>query len=99
MAMLTALVHYNGRAIEDDNIENNVPYDGPKQKAMSIKSSFTLEILKKTLHKKLGLRDNEIVGRMAYRIPHAVHYYIAALYRRLLPTAKEHGVYRRLSRR
>ncbi|MED6178039.1 hypothetical protein PIB30_103931 [Stylosanthes scabra] len=27
------------------------------------------------------------------------HYYIALLYRRLLPTAKEHGMYRRLSRR
>ncbi|MED6224898.1 hypothetical protein PIB30_088569, partial [Stylosanthes scabra] len=28
-----------------------------------------------------------------------VHYYILLLYRRLLPTAKEHGMYRRLSRR
>ncbi|MED6188036.1 hypothetical protein PIB30_082210 [Stylosanthes scabra] len=66
MAPLTALVHYNGREIDD------VPYDGPKPKAMSIKSSFTLETLKKNLHKKLGLRDNKVVGRMAYRIPDAV---------------------------
>ncbi|MED6114517.1 hypothetical protein PIB30_080984 [Stylosanthes scabra] len=72
MAPLTALVHNNGCAIDDDNIENNVPYDGPKSKAMSIKSSFTLETLNKNLYKKLGLRDNEVVGRMAYHIPHAV---------------------------
>ncbi|MED6169019.1 hypothetical protein PIB30_017385 [Stylosanthes scabra] len=72
MDPLTALVHYNGRAIGDDNIENNVPYDGPKPKAMTIKNSFTLKTLKINLHKKLGLRDNEVVGRMAYRIPHAV---------------------------
>ncbi|MED6163029.1 hypothetical protein PIB30_076141 [Stylosanthes scabra] len=39
---------------------------------MSIKRSFTLETLKKNLHRKLGLRDNEVVGRMAYCIPHAV---------------------------
>ncbi|MED6213946.1 hypothetical protein PIB30_098340 [Stylosanthes scabra] len=39
---------------------------------MSIKSSFTLEMLKKNLHKKLGLMKNEVVGRMAYRIPYAV---------------------------
>ncbi|MED6187323.1 hypothetical protein PIB30_075365 [Stylosanthes scabra] len=71
MAPLTALVHYNGRAIDDDNIEN-VPYDGPKPKAMTIKNSFTLETLKVNLNKKLGLRDNEVVGRMAYCIPHAV---------------------------
>ncbi|MED6164980.1 hypothetical protein PIB30_095344, partial [Stylosanthes scabra] len=69
---LTALVHYNGREIDDDNIENSVPYDDSKPKAMSIKSSFTFETLKKSLHKKLGLRDNEVVGRMAYRIPHVV---------------------------
>ncbi|MED6220043.1 hypothetical protein PIB30_041299 [Stylosanthes scabra] len=39
---------------------------------MSIKSSFTLETLKRNLHKKIGLKDNEVVG-MAYRIPHAVY--------------------------
>ncbi|MED6177868.1 hypothetical protein PIB30_102115 [Stylosanthes scabra] len=72
MALLTALVHYHGCRIEDDNIENNAPYDGPKSKAMSIKSSFTLKILKKNLHKKIGLKDNQVVGRMTYRIPHAV---------------------------
>ncbi|MED6170021.1 hypothetical protein PIB30_026738 [Stylosanthes scabra] len=72
MAPLTALVHYNGHAIENDNIENNLPYDGPKPKAMTIKTSFTLETLKLTLHKKLDLSDNVIVGRMAYRIQHAV---------------------------
>ncbi|MED6180350.1 hypothetical protein PIB30_009418 [Stylosanthes scabra] len=72
MAPLTALVHYNGRAIDDDNIENNVPYDGPKPKAMTIKTSFTLETLKLNLHKKHGLSDNVVVGRMAYRIPHVV---------------------------
>ncbi|MED6116626.1 hypothetical protein PIB30_101961 [Stylosanthes scabra] len=72
MAPLIALVHYNGRAIDDDNIENNVPCDGSKPKAMSIKSSFTLEMLKKNIHKKLVLKDNEVVGKMVYRIPHAV---------------------------
>ncbi|MED6219111.1 hypothetical protein PIB30_032835 [Stylosanthes scabra] len=71
MAPLTALVHYNDRAIDDDNIENNLPYDGPKPKAMTIKTSFILETLKLNLHKKLRL-DNVVVGRMAYRIPHAV---------------------------
>ncbi|MED6168846.1 hypothetical protein PIB30_118202 [Stylosanthes scabra] len=39
---------------------------------MTIRTSFTLETLKLNLHKKLGLSDNVVVGRMAYRIPHAV---------------------------
>ncbi|MED6165683.1 hypothetical protein PIB30_101996 [Stylosanthes scabra] len=34
-----------------------------------------------------------------YLRKNTLHYYIALLYRRLLPTAKEHGMYRRLSRR
>ncbi|MED6125690.1 hypothetical protein PIB30_071006 [Stylosanthes scabra] len=65
MAPLTALVHYNGRAIDDDNIENNVSYDEPKTKVMTIKTSFTLEMLKLNLHKKLGLSDNAVVVKMA----------------------------------
>ncbi|MED6210234.1 hypothetical protein PIB30_062261, partial [Stylosanthes scabra] len=39
---------------------------------MTIRTSFTLETLKLNLHKKLGLSDNVVVGRMAYCIPHAV---------------------------
>ncbi|MED6162416.1 hypothetical protein PIB30_070247, partial [Stylosanthes scabra] len=72
MASLTVLVHYNGRPIEDDSIESNLPYDGPKPKTMSIKRSCTLDMFKKSIQKKIGLKDNEAVGRMAYRIPHAL---------------------------
>ncbi|MED6178797.1 hypothetical protein PIB30_110992, partial [Stylosanthes scabra] len=72
MAPLTVLVHYNERPIEDDSIESNLPYDGPKPKVMSIKRSCTLDMLKKSIQKKIGLKDNEAVGRMAYRISHAL---------------------------
>ena len=69
---LLMLVYYNGRAIDEEAIENGVRFDGLAPKSMMIKRGMTLDSLKKKIHLKLRLLENQVVSRIVYRIPQSL---------------------------
>ena len=56
------LVYYNGRAIDEEAIKNGVRFGGPTPKSVMIKRSITLNSLKKKIHLKLRLMENQDVS-------------------------------------
>ena len=69
---LLMLVYYNGRAIDEEAIENGVWFDGLAPKSMMIKRGMTLDSLKKKIHLKLRLLENQVMSRIVYRIPQSL---------------------------
>ena len=60
------LFYYNRRAIDEETIENGARFDGPVPKSMVIKCGITLHSLKKKIHSKLSLLENQFVSRVVY---------------------------------
>ena len=66
---LLMLIYYNGRAIDEEAIENGVRLYGPAPKSMMIKRSMTLDSLKEKNSFEVKALENQVVSRIVYRIP------------------------------
>ena len=59
--LLLMLVYYNGKVVDEEAIENGVRFGDPALKSMMIKCNMTLDSLKKKIHLKLRLLENQVV--------------------------------------